>query len=309
MTQPRTLATALLAFAALSGPAAGDGPIDRPTDPPPPPGLRFDLGGGATLFIPEGYKPGPGDAVNVVFHLHGTPRVLEPALVAARRPAVLVAFNRNGLSQAYAGPFSNPKVFHGVLNDALGAVKQAGLAVDPKLDRVVLSSFSAGFGGVREILKQREALARLDGLVMVDSLYCGYAGDPAAKAVDPALMAGFRAFAAEAAAGKKTFLLTHSAQVPGGYASTTETADDLIRGVGGAPKAVNQDWGKGWTLSRFFAKGKFEVLGFDGGGPDDHLRQFREIARLWTRYSELRGDAPRPAEPAEAPARRRRTAD
>jgi hypothetical protein len=91
----------------------------------------------------------------------------------------------------------------------------------------------------------------------------------------------FRPFALEAAAGRKTFLLTHSAQVPEGYASTTETADFLIRALDGEPEPTGVLWTDGWTQTRRFARGRFLVLGFAGSGGDDHMRHLQEIERVW----------------------------
>jgi hypothetical protein len=252
-----------------------------------PAGQRIELDAGATVFVPDGYKPADGGVVDVVLHLHGAASEVEPAFVDAGFPGVLVAFNRKGLSSVYAGPFSDPALFPKLLDATLSALKTRGLADAPRLGRVVVSSFSAGFGGVRAILKVPEHFARVDGLVMADSLYCGYAGDPALRRVDPALMDGFRRFAAEAAEGRKTLLLTHSAQVPDGYASTTETADFLIASVGGSLSKADRDWGDGWTQTRSFSKGRFLVLGFSGTEGDDHMRHLRRIAAVWKRFREI----------------------
>ena len=97
-----------------------------------------------------------------------------------------------------------------------------------------------------------EHFDRIDGLIMADSIYCGYTGDPKDHKVDPALMDGFRRFALEAAAGRKTFLVTHSALIPEGYASTAETADFLIDAVAGRADPVKVDWATGWTQTRLF---------------------------------------------------------
>jgi hypothetical protein len=94
-------------------------------------------------------------------------------------------------------------------------------------------------------------------------------------------MEGFRRFALEAAAGRKTFVLTHSAQVPEGYGSTTETADFLIRAVGGAAEPTDVPWTDTWRQTRRFARGRFLVLGFAGAEPADHLAHLRNIARIW----------------------------
>ena len=248
----------------------------------PPPGDRVDLPSDAKLFIPEGYRPREGK-VNIFLHLHGTPTVTEPAIAAAGREAVLVSFNRNGLSAVYAKPFSDPALFPRLLDEAVRAVAERIPGERFEVGRVVVSSFSAGFGGVRAMLKDPAAFDRIDAIVMADSIYCGYLHDRAEDGVDPELMAGFERFAREAAEGRKGMLVTHSAQVPPGYGSTTETADDLIKAVGATSEPVDADWGDGWRQTRKASKGRFEVLGFAGEGPEDHMRHLRRIAELWKR--------------------------
>jgi hypothetical protein len=247
---------------------------------PAPPGLRVDLGGEATLFVPDGYRP-KGGVVNVVLHLHGAPSVIEPALVETGWPAVLIEFNRKGLSSVYTKPFADRALFPRLLEKTLAAIKEAKLADAPRLGWVVVSSFSAGFGGVRELLKVPEHYDRIDALVLADSLYAGYGGDPKDRRVDPDLMAGFRRFAADAAAGRKSLLLTHSAQVPEGYASTTETADNLIAGLDGKPEPSHLDLGPRLTNTRRFARGRALILGCSGAAADDHMAHLRSISRLW----------------------------
>lgn len=247
---------------------------------PAPPGHRIDLGAEATLFIPEGYRPA-GGRVNVVLHLHGAPSVIEPALVEVGWNAVLVEFNRKGLSSVYTKPFSDPALFPRLLDRALAAVKEAKLADDPKSGWVVVSSFSAGFGGVREMLKVPAIYDRIDGLVLADSLYAGYAGDPKDRRVDPALMAGFRRFAGDAASGKKSLLVTYSALVPDGYASTGETADDLVASLAGESRPARDDWGPKLAMTRRFEKGRARIVGFAGATGEDHMAHLRGIARLW----------------------------
>lgn len=256
---------------------------------PTPPGHRVDLAGieGAALFVPEGYQPGAGGVVDVVLHLHGARSTVEPAFVESRWPAVLVTFNRKGLSRVYAEPFSDPSLFPRLLEAARSALKDLHVADDLRIGRVVVSSFSAGFGGVRALLKVPEHFARIDGLIMADSIYCGYAGDPKERRVDPALMEGFRRFAVEASAGRKTMLITHSALVPDGYASTGEVADFLIRAVGGQPEPARVEWAKGWTQTRAFSRGRLVVLGFEGTQGADHMNHLRQIGRLWARYREI----------------------
>ena len=254
-----------------------------------PLGRRVALdGGAATLFVPHGFSARDGTTIDLLLHLHGASRFVEPAFIDVNWPsAVLVEFTRQGLSSVYTKPFSDPALFPRLLRAALSAAKEVGLAEEPRLGRVVVSSFSAGFGGVRELLKVPESYNRIDGLVMADSIYCGYDGDPSLHKVDAVLMTGFRHFAAESADGKKAFLLTHSALVPDGYASTGEAADHLIGAVGGKPREDKIDWGGGWIQTRSLSKGRFLVLGFAGAAGPDHAAHLREIAKLWKRFREL----------------------
>jgi hypothetical protein len=240
---------------------------------------HVDLGE-ATLFIPDGARAEDG-AIDILLHLHGAPSVLEPAFVEAKRPGVLIEFNRDGLSSAYTRPFADRVLLPRLINATLPNLMDLNAGQEPRLGHLTVSSFSAGFGGVREILKDPENFAKIDSLVMADSLYCGYEADEPRNVINPVLMDGFRRFALEAAAGRKTFILTHSAQVPDGYASTTETADDLIRTVGGSPEKTEVHWADGWTQSRKFRRKGFLVLGFDGAEAADHMRHLGGIAAIW----------------------------
>jgi len=256
-------------------------------------GTEIELGEGATLFIPPGYQAREGK-VNIALHLHGAATVVEPALGETGWNAVLIVFNRSGLSSAYSKPFSDPSLFPRLLDEAIKSLSDRYPGEPLKVGKVLVSSFSAGFGGVREILKTPTSFDRIDILVLADSLYCGYSGDPANKRLDPGLMGGFERFAREAAEGRKRLLVTHSAQVPEGYASTTETADFLIAATGATAGPFEADWGDGWRQTRRAVIGRFEVLGFAGEGAADHLRHLRRIAELWKRVPEPFGEAEKP---------------
>ena len=240
---------------------------------------RIDLGE-AVLVLPEGYRPQSRRA-DVILHMHGAAPVVEKALVNSGWQGPLLLFNRKGLSSVYSEPFRDPALFPRILEKTRRAIVSAWPSEDPKIGRVFVSSFSAGFGGIRELLAVPDHFARIDGLILADSLYSGYVGDPSQRRIDPAKMARFRKFAAEAADGRKTMIVTHSAQLPTGYASTTETANDLIAHVGGTADPVDQDWGDGWRLKSRFAKGRLVVLGFAGAGPEDHMRHLRRIEKVW----------------------------
>jgi hypothetical protein len=214
---------------------------------------------------------------------------------------VLVMLTLPGLSKVYADHFADERVFTGLLRNVKDVVRAQGGGAGWEPGVLTVSSFSAGFGGVRQLLRQPEAFERIATLVMADSIYCGYAGPISERRVDPELMAGFTRYARLAAEGKRRMLVTHSAQVPDGYASTTETADFLIAAVGGRRAEEDGSWDDGLVVTRRIAQGGLEVVGFAGVEAKDHLQHLRSLGVFLSRA----GSAPSVFHHGDTEARRR----
>ncbi len=111
-------------------------------------------------------------------------------------------------------------------------------AASVSFDPIVLTSFSAGYGATRAILRQPEHYARVSSVMLADSLHADYATADAAapRTQDLAVAAAdvdvFLRLAEDAAAGRKRFVVLHSEVYPGTYASTTDTADTLLSHLG-----------------------------------------------------------------------------
>jgi hypothetical protein len=74
------------------------------------------------------------------------------------------------------------------------------------------------------------------------------------------------------------------AQLPEGYASTTETADYLLAQLGLVRRAADAEaWPGGLRLLSRGGRSGFEVLGFEGTSPEDHMRHLRNIGTLLRR--------------------------
>ena len=241
-------------------------------------GRRIALTDGQ-LFVPDGFKA-ERDGIELVLHLHGSAAVAEKNFVRAKRSGVLVSVVLPGLSSVYTERFKDPKTFQRILDETQAQLEKLGIE-KPRWKRVVVSSFSAGYGGVREMLKDPAAYARIDALVLADSLYAGYVGTE--KRVNPEQMAGFARFAKAAAAGEKWFILSHCQLKPDGYASTGETADFLLNAVGGKREVVEETWaGSLKLLSRYRGK-QFEVYSFSGDAGPDHMRYLQNLSAFWER--------------------------
>jgi len=249
-----------------------------------PPGQRFQLTDGQ-LFIPEGFKPA-GGAADLTIHLHGTALRAELNLARTKQPGVSVTVTLPGLSGVYTEKFRDPAVFRRILEETRSKVADAAGAPELGVAPVTITSFSAGFGGVRELLKNPEAFARIDTLVMADSIYAGFTGDRARREVDPANMEGFVRFAREAVEGRKRMLVSHTELLTPNYASTAETADYLIKQLGGAREKVSEAWPGELQLQSRFVKGKLKIYGFAGDAGPDHMKHLFNVWQFLERIKD-----------------------
>ncbi len=225
--------------------------------------------------------------LDLLVHFHGNEEVAARNFEASGLDAVLLVVNFRGLSSAYAEPFrTTPDLFDQLLETCLRQVREAGQAeADASWRHVYVSSFSAGYGAVREILKSPASFARIRGLLAADSIYAGLAQEQPGRQVDPAHMADFLRFARLAAESPHTkiLLLTHS-QLETPYASTGETADYLLQALELRRDSVlspDEAAEPGPRLLSRAARGGFTVLGYSGTTGEDHLWHLREIHRWW----------------------------
>ena len=249
-----------------------------------PPGQHHKLTDGA-LFVPAGFACSSKGEFDLTLHLHGAAQTVEQNFVAARYPGVLANVTLPGLSAVYTGRFQDTNTFWRILRETEAQLKTRATTGTPapRVGRVTITSFSAGFGGVRELLRDPGIFARIDTLVMADSIYAGFAGDPAERRVNPANMEGFLNFAREAAAGRRRLLISHSQLPTPSYASTVETADYLIAQLGGRREATTEDWPDGLRLRSQFRRGRCEILGFDGDTGADHMQHLRQLRLFFER--------------------------
>lgn len=244
--------------------------------------------GKAVVSLREGAAPAREPSA-IWLHLHGATATVEQQFARIGAPGVLVTLTLPGLSKVYADHFAEEGVWGRMLRDVSEVVRLHGGGPGWEPGPLTVSSFSAGFGGVRQLLRQPEAFERINALVMADSIYCGYSGPATERRVDPELMAGFVRYARLAAQGKRRMLVTHSAQIPDGYASTTETADFLVAAVGGRRVEASDVWRDGLRATGRFARDGLEVVGFAGDEAKDHLQHLRSLGLFWER---LRSPSP-----------------
>ncbi len=221
------------------------------------------------VFLPDAWAG--ADSVDLLIHFHGAPFVAREAVSRHERPVAVAVVNLGAGSARYERPFLDQSVFGILLSDIQENV--------PPVRSIFLSSWSAGYGAVRAILKSD--FDRLDGIILLDGLHTDYVPDRVTLydggALDTTKLDGFLSFAREAMAKRKRLLITHSEIFPGTYASTTETASWLI-GESGLDRTSVLRWGPGgMQLLSETSAGYLSILGFAGNTAPDHIDHYHGL--------------------------------
>lgn len=239
-------------------------------------GTRIDLtasfglngGGGqfAQMFVPDYYRPPSDSGILLVFHLHSASWAAEDEVYKPRANAVLFNIHLGALSSPYQSWFADQTRFGRIIDTVLWRLHRHGFVRGARLRTLVVTSFSAGYAGVREVLKAPGYYQRVDALTLADGLHCN--SDPPTRDIQ---MRDFLSFARDARDNRKVFCLTHSNITTTGYESTTQTADYLLAGTGLARAPAAQTDSIGLMYSRADS-GRFHLRGYRGDTAPDHLK-------------------------------------
>jgi hypothetical protein len=218
---------------------------------------------------------------DVMIHFHGH-EAARKEWVKVMDGAVLVGIDLGLGSGPYESAFRGGPAFRTLLDSVASTLKKR----DPRarLGRIGLSAWSAGYGAIQNILAMPENQKRIDTVVLLDGLHCGYSG----RSLNEGQLRPFIQFAAQAAAGRKLMIVTHSSIIPPGYASTTETANYLIHKLGGKAQATRPRPSDplGLELISRYSRGTFHVRGFAGNDKLDHCAHvglLRDVLKVHVR--------------------------
>ena len=144
----------------------------------------------------------------------------------------------------------------------------------------MLGGWSAGCGSIRQILKSPESYARVEGALMIDGIHTDYVDGkpgPLESKIGAGNLEIWQQLARDAMAGRKRAIVTHSEIFPGTFASTTETADYLLRQLNLTRRAVLK-WGPmGLQQLSEAREGKFVLIGYAGNSAPDHVDQLHSL--------------------------------
>jgi hypothetical protein len=243
----------------------------------------------ATLFLPDGWHVPPRGEAKLVVHFHTIAwfTIQEHVRRESRFPLLNFALGEG--SATYARPFQEPARFQDWMRRVESELVSRGAPTNTRVIGVDISSFSAGYGAVREILKLESNRRVVQRIVLCDSLYGGLAETNApyprrkvlGEHVEP-----WRTFVQAAARGEKTFLLTTSDIETARYASTRECGAAVASAAGAEFKAVLKDSCAAaqepeYPLIRRADLGRFHVWNYAGTNAQAHLTHVRHLADLW----------------------------
>ena len=271
----------LLAMAAALAIAPCPAPAQQPQNPSPmvehtrahprlaearPPGRREPLDLGA-LFLPERRVPASRQEsavpLLVVFHAGSW----LPEVAGHQTSMAVIGVQITAGSAGYAGAVADPRRFPSLIEEA---ERKAGVRLRP----ITLAGWSAGCGALRELLRQPEAVSRVARVIAIDGIHTDYVDGkpgPLESRIETTKLEPWIAFAREAIAGRKRLLVVHTGIFPGTFASTTETADWLIRELGLRRRAVVR-WGPmGTALLSDTRAGRLRIQGYAGNSAPDHV--------------------------------------
>ncbi len=243
--------------------------------------------------IPARTTFGAGGGFDVVIHFHGGG--LDGRAKKAKLDAVLVSSTLGDGSSHYRELFSQGYT----LSKAMAAIerrvqRQSGVE-DAHIQRLALSSFSAGYGAIGAILRDPHNDNYIDAVLMADGLHVDLKNNRGKhhrdkRPLDAAAMQPYLRFARAAVQGDKLFLLTHSQIPTGTFASTRETAAYLIRQLN-LPVRHSCKHNRHLMLLSCHGRGNMLIAGYYGTHEEDHMAHaysqhstmYRTLHKRWRR--------------------------
>jgi hypothetical protein len=239
---------------------------------------RITPSGHYILYHPDAIRD--DGSYDVIIHFHGIPQALGPALRESGLRAVLLVLEAGVVTGDYGNAYGQSGTLERLLKAIRGHMSDIARGRDVHEARVAVSAWSAGSGAVLPMLRRAKEAALLDAVVISDGLHASFL-EPLRRTIGDVQLEPVRHFAEDAIAGRKLFALSHTSIDTVDYASTTETANQLLQLLNLSPvHVVDPPKNDGPVATSRTEQGGFSVLGFDGKDKQAHARQQWAIGRL-----------------------------
>ena len=188
---------------------------------------------GGVLVAPNTFEAAADGSYDLIVHFHGDVGIVRESVEVAGINAIVAIVNLGIGSKVYRETYDGDLEWERLLDKINRAVVNRGVPT-PKVRRIALSCWSAGYGAIGSVLLHRRGADPLDAILVLDGIHAGWREeDP--RQLNPLPLTMFVDAARAAAAGRILFTMTHSEISPPLYGGTSSTADYMLRAVGAAP--------------------------------------------------------------------------
>lgn len=239
---------------------------------------------------------------DLIVHFHGEGRFQEKNVENAHLNVAVVSINLGLGTDPYSNTFKNPEVFQRVLADVQSEVEKDGRAgTTPKLHRLALSAWSAGFSSVARVMTDDSVSERVDAVLLADGFFTNFS-NVKKREVNKQGLDRFVKFTEQARKNEKLFSITHTTIPTGPYPSVQECVGTLLELEHLQKKTCSID-GPRPKMHQFYKvdDGSFHIQGYQGVRAADHVRQLHAMGETTYPYLKSRWDKQDAAE-AAAPA-------
>lgn len=220
-------------------------------------------------LVPPGRAVASDGSFRLLLHFHGSEPVRRQ-LAPEGFDLVIAALDAGIGSHAYDRALAEPAVFDRLVASVEAEVASAHHLPSARARSIVLSSWSAGYGAVAQVLARHDP--RVDAVILLDSLYAGYTSSAEPRSLDRARIAPFLGAARAALAGGPALFLAHTEIATPGYGSTAEVASFLLAELGVSASPIEDD-GTAYPLRRLFEGGHLWIRGYGGRDRDAHCAE------------------------------------